>query len=170
MKTLWILPVPALALVAGCLVIPYGNPALGYGSLAIPLLAAITAGAYFLPKKGLGRAVLFGVTAFCCLTAYFLLIVVSSRDEIVRPRLQGVVTEVARSSNHHYPLVQIRNDDNSVVRLEGVSKRFFESVKTNDKAEKSSGSARARINGNSVAVVDASWVDMLRIPNRKMME
>jgi hypothetical protein len=166
MKSSWILPVPVLAVVAGFLVIPYGSPVLGYGYVAIPVLAALAAAAYFLPKKGLGRAVVFGVTALCCLIAYFLMIVVSFRDDIVGPRLQGVVTEVARSSNHGYPLVRIRNEDHSVVRLEGVSERFFESVKPNDTVEKAPGSTLARVNGNAVAVVDTSWVDMMRIPNR----
>ena len=162
MKFLWICLVLAWALALALLIAPYGSPVIEYGFLGIPILAAMILCAFFLSRKGRLRKVLLGFIILGGFSTYLLVTTVSFRDEIIRPKIQGTVICANRSLNHQYPRVEVKNDDGSVVQLEGVSEAFFQTVQLQDRVEKPSGTRMAKIGDKSVAVVEDSLLDVMR--------
>ena len=162
MKFFWISLLLTWAFAITLLIVPYGSPVIEFSYLAVPLLVIISGCAVYVGRRRWPGRMLAGCIVLGIFCDYLLVTTVSFRDEIVRAKLQGTVLSVTRSSNHNYGRVEIKNDDGSVVQMEGVAESFFQTVKANDRIEKPTGSKTAVIDAKSGNIVDDSLLDLVR--------
>jgi hypothetical protein len=144
------------------LIFPYGSPLIRFCSFAIPLLVVAALVNFHFARKGrLGRFILI-FTLLGCLVTYILTTTVSFRDDIIGPGLHGTIVRLERSSNHNWPVIEVKNDDGSTVQMEGVSETFFQLAKMQDRIEKGVGNNIAKVDMGSAPVADKSLLDVIR--------
>jgi hypothetical protein len=94
--------------------------------------------------------------------AYFLITLVTFRNEIAAPEVRGRVISVQRSSDHNYPELQIKEDDGSVAMLLGISEASFGTIRVENQFSKSAGATSAIVSGREVELLEPSVLDALR--------